>query len=123
MKLSFFKKFKVEAVSARAKWYHNYPADIILAISLLFVVTFWIIWIILLGPQAYFLLTPIFAERSGNLVFVLPATSTFIFLLNWLLYVFSYKKLKGAAYTFLATNLLAQILIMLVTIYYLLASK
>jgi len=95
----------------------------LLAVCLIFVVVFWIIWVTKLGPQAYFLYTPIFAERSSNLVFVLPTTATFIWFLNWFLYVFSYKKLKGAAYIFLATNFLAQVLILLVTMYYLFASR
>jgi len=120
--LDFIKKFKLFSIPQN-KWYNNLPAVIILAVSALFVIAFWIVWVIFLGPQAYFLYTPIFAERSSNLVLVLPGTATFIFLLNWFLYVYSYKKMKGAAYVFLATNLLAQILILLVTMYYLLSSK
>lgn len=79
----------------------------------------WYLWVAQIGGQAYLIFTPIYLERGFLLSYLLPIVSLFVLLLNFLLYIFSYKKIKLLAYLFLVTGVFFQVLVLLVTFYYL----
>jgi hypothetical protein len=111
----------VEFFTPRKKWFQQIVPNLLLLTSLIINGLLWWFWLTKLSLGYLTVYSPIVLANVKKYSYLIPTTALLLLIVNFVLYLAAYKKIRALAYLFLSTAFISQVLFLLVTAYYLMS--